>query len=82
MKPFPTNAAAVEWEFRCNGKGPPGHSWEWRCRVRDGAIVAKSLVAFKSLRDAISDAVGNGFQYETRHSDMSRDGGEQVRSLQ
>ena len=66
MEPFPDNAVAVEWEFRCNGKGAAGHSWEWQCRARDGAIVAKSLASFGSLREAIGDAVGNGFQYDTR----------------
>ena len=83
MEPFPDNAVAVEWEFSCNGKGASGHSWEWRCRARDGAIVSKSAASFKSLRDAISDAVEKGFQYTTRAPERPHDvDDERARPLQ
>jgi len=64
MDPFPNNAVAVEWEFRCRGNDSPGHPWDWRCRAHDGAVVAKSGAAFKSLRDAVADAITHGFQYD------------------
>ena len=71
MDPFPNNAVAVEWDFRCHGGRALGHSWDWRCRTRDGALVAKSLVHFKSLHDAVTDAIANGFQYEPTHAAVS-----------
>jgi len=82
MEPFPDNAVAVEWEFRCTGREVAGPSWEWRCRARDGAVVAKSRVTFRSLREAISDAVGNGFQYGTRTPESPRNADGRARPLQ
>ena len=65
MEPFPANSVAVEWEFRCHGREIPGHPWDWRCRSREGVVVAKSKGYFKSLREAVADASMNGFQYES-----------------
>jgi len=64
MEPFPNNAVAVEWEFRCHGDATPGQPWEWRCRSKEGSIVAKSKNRFRSLREALADAAMNGFSYE------------------
>ena len=61
MEPFPINAVAVEWEFRCHGKEVPGRPWDWHCRSKEGAIVAKSVGYFKSLREALADAATHGF---------------------
>ena len=63
MEQYSHNAIAVQWEFRCHGNDMPAHAWEWKCRSREGTIVAKSKASFKSLRDAIRDAEQNGFQY-------------------
>jgi len=63
MEPFPNNAVAVEWEFRCNSKEVPGRPWDWQCRSREGSIVAKSKRFFQSLNDAVTDAQRNGFRY-------------------
>jgi hypothetical protein len=63
MDPFPNNAVAVEWEFRCHGSELPGRPWEWHCRAKDGTTVAQSLAPFRSLREAITDAITHGFQY-------------------
>ena len=65
MEPFPSTAVAVEWEFRCHGKAKPGHPWDWRCRSRDGEVVATSTGYFKSLREAVADASTNGFLHES-----------------
>jgi hypothetical protein len=64
MEPFPNNAMAVEWEFRCNGKEVPGRPWDWRCRSSEGSIVALSKGFFRSLHEAVADAKHNGFPYE------------------
>lgn len=64
MEPFPSNAVAVEWEFRCHSKEIPGSPWDWRCRSKEGSLVAKSKVFFRSLQDAVKDAQRNGFRYE------------------
>jgi hypothetical protein len=64
MEPFPNNAVAVEWEFRCNSKEIPGSPWDWRCRSREGSIVALSKGFFRSLHEAVADAKHNGFPYE------------------
>jgi hypothetical protein len=64
MEPFPTNAVAVEWEFRCNSTEIPGRPWNWRCRSREGSVVAKSKSFFRSLDEAVADAKYNGFRYE------------------
>lgn len=61
MEPFAINAVAVEWEFRCHGKDVPGHPWDWRCRSRDGTVVATSDGYFRSLREAVADATARGF---------------------
>ena len=61
MEPFALSAVAVEWEFRCHGKAVPGHPWRWRCRSKDGTVVATSKSSFRSLRDAVEDAGRNGF---------------------
>jgi hypothetical protein len=64
MEPFPINAIAVQWEFRCQGDAVPGHPWIWHCRSREGTIVAKSKDHFRSLHDAVADANKHGFRYE------------------
>jgi hypothetical protein len=64
MEPFPSNAVAVEWEFRCQGTEFPGRPWDWRCRSREGLVVAKSNGHFRSLREAIADAGSHGFSYQ------------------
>jgi hypothetical protein len=64
MEPIPINALAVTWEFRCHGNEVPGHPWNWHCRSRDGAIVARSQVFFRSLQEAVADANNHGFRYE------------------
>ena len=64
MEPIPTAAIAVEWEFRCHGSEVPGRPWDWRCRSRDGEVVAKSKGYFRSLREAVADAGSNGFLCE------------------
>jgi hypothetical protein len=79
MDPFPNNAVAVEWEFRCHSREVPGHPWDWRCRTKDGALVSKSLVQFKSLRHAVTDAIANGFQYDpARTAQATHDAGAQA----
>lgn len=65
MEPIEINAVVIEWEFRCHGKEIPGRPWDWRCRSREGLIVAASKGYFRSLREAIADAASNGFVYET-----------------
>ena len=64
MEPFPSNAVAVEWEFRCQGAELAGRPWDWRCRSKDGSIVAISRTYFSSLREAIADAGSHGFSHE------------------
>ena len=64
MDPFPANAVAVEWEFRCHAKEIPTRAWDWSCRAKDGSVVSKSNVSFRSLREAVADASLNGFSYE------------------
>lgn len=71
MEPFPINAVAVQWEFRCHGKAGPGQPWEWRCRARDGALVARSQRSFRSLREAVADAGAHGFQSGGEASTLS-----------
>lgn len=66
MEPIPINALAVTWEFRCHGGKVPGLPWAWRCRSRDGAIVARSQDFFRSLHEAVADAIDHGFRYELR----------------
>ena len=66
MEPIPINALAITWEFRCHGSEVPGHPWSWRCRSRDGAVVARSYGFFKSLREAVADANNHGFRYALR----------------
>jgi hypothetical protein len=63
MEPFPSNAVAVEWEFRCQGKEVPARPWDWRCRSKEGSLVAKSKSSFRSLREAVADAGLHGFSY-------------------
>lgn len=63
MEPFPSNAVAVEWEFRCHGKEEPARPWDWRCRSNEGSLVAKSKSSFRSLREAVADAGLHGFSY-------------------
>jgi hypothetical protein len=65
MEPFPSSAVAVEWEFRCHGKEVPGRPWDWRCRSKEGSLVAKSKGSFRSLREAVADAGLHGFSYES-----------------
>jgi hypothetical protein len=65
MEPFATTAVAVEWEFRCHNKEVPGRRWEWSCKSREGALVAKSNGYFPSLREAIADANTKGFAYRS-----------------
>jgi hypothetical protein len=63
MEPFPSNAVAVEWEFRCHGKEVPARPWDWRCHTKEGELIAKSKGSFKSLREAVADAGLHGFSY-------------------
>ena len=65
MEPFPNNAVAFKWEFRCNGGETPGHTWDWRCLSKEGAIVARSQRHFRSLREAVADANARGFNCDT-----------------
>ena len=69
MEPFPSNAVAVTWEFRCHGTGRPGYPWAWRCRSKEGTVVAESRGYFSTLREAVADAGSHGF------SDTSAAGG-------
>jgi hypothetical protein len=64
MEPFAINAGPGEWEFRCHSKEVPGHPWDWQCRLKDGSVVARSKGYFRSLHEAVADAVANGFTYE------------------
>jgi hypothetical protein len=64
MEPIQINAIAVTWEFRCHGSDVPGHPWAWRCRSKDGEVVAGSTRFFKSLHEAVTDANNHGFRYE------------------
>ncbi|HEV7799480.1 MAG TPA: hypothetical protein VGP15_00260 [Burkholderiales bacterium] len=64
MEPFPINAIAVQWEFRCHGGEVPGRPWNWHCRSKEGTIVASSQGYFKSLHEAVVDANKHGFRYE------------------
>jgi hypothetical protein len=61
MEPYPTNAVAVQWEFSCRGSDKPEGAWGWRCRSKEGAILAASHGCFRSLRDALADAKQHGF---------------------
>lgn len=63
MEPFPGNAVAVQWEFRCDGKDLPAQPWHWCCRSREGLVVATSKGYFRSLHEAVGDANKNGFRY-------------------
>jgi len=64
MEPFPTNAVAIEWEFRCRSREFPELPWDWRCKARDGSLVAKSGGRFRSFAGALSDAKMKGFSYD------------------
>lgn len=64
MEPFPTNAVAIEWEFRCLSREFPVLPWDWRCKARDGSLIAKSGVRFRSFAEALSDAKTKGFSYD------------------
>jgi hypothetical protein len=64
MEPFPSNAVAVEWEFRCHAKEIPTRAWDWCCRSKEGSIVSKSSGSFRSLREAVADASLHGFSYD------------------
>jgi hypothetical protein len=64
MEPFPLNAIAVQWEFRCHGGAPQGSPWTWQCRTRDGTVLASSIDVLKTLRDAVADANKHGFGHE------------------
>ena len=66
MEPFPLNAIAVQWEFRCHGAKTHGSPWTWQCRTEDGTVVARSVDKFKTLRDAVADANEHGFGYEAK----------------
>ena len=68
MEPIAINALAVMWEFRCHGSQVPALSWSWRCRSPDGEIVAASQVFFRSLHEAVADAMKHGFHYRL-HAD-------------
>ena len=64
MEPFPLNAIAVKWEFRCHGAQAHGSAWTWQCRAQDGTVVGRSVEGSKTLRDAVADANKHGFGYD------------------
>ena len=64
MEPFPLNAIAVQWAFRCRGGKTQGSPWTWQCRTGDGTVVATSVGDLKTLRDAVADANKHGFGYD------------------
>lgn len=58
------SAVAVEWNFRCRSEVDPRKPWEWQCRSIDGAVASRSTSRFRSLREAVADAVAHGFSGE------------------
>lgn len=75
MEPVSINALAVQWEFRCHGSEAPERPWTWQCRSQDGTVVTGSAECFKSLHEAVADAIGHGFRYEHGSESASGAGG-------
>jgi hypothetical protein len=69
MEPFPLNAIAVQWRFRCDGEQAQGGRWDWHCQSPEGVVVARSHGAFNTLHDAVADANKHGFGYEVKTED-------------
>jgi hypothetical protein len=62
VEPLQISAVAVQWEFRCGRDGPTETPWAWRCRSVEGIVIAESRESYRTLREALEDALRSGFE--------------------